>query len=173
MCFFWKTISDVFGISIGSDFLSIARWWISNDKNAVLNTFSFVSMDFTEWILFSGENMVWAGRCLVKGNHKRQKVAASLQGCSYISPGPKPAATGKNKRRASTDRLVMSSWTWIHEVLEKICLACLLSLGPFCFHVERVVAFALWCIPGTVTWHTLGCFNGTRGLNPFYQQKKR
>lgn len=60
---------------------------------------------------FKGENMVWAWRCLVKGNHKRQKVAASLQGCSYISPGPKSAATGKNKRRASTDRLVMSSWT--------------------------------------------------------------
>jgi hypothetical protein len=36
----WGRISDIFGICIGSNLLSVVRWWISNDENAVLNTFN-------------------------------------------------------------------------------------------------------------------------------------
>jgi hypothetical protein len=53
----WKVISDVFGISIGSDFLFVARWWISNDRNAVLNTFSSV-VTWSLWTLWSGLDAV-------------------------------------------------------------------------------------------------------------------
>jgi hypothetical protein len=34
-------ILDILGISLGDDFMSVARWWISNDKNHVLNTFDY------------------------------------------------------------------------------------------------------------------------------------
>jgi hypothetical protein len=30
-------ISELLNISIGSDFESVARWWISNNKNSVIN----------------------------------------------------------------------------------------------------------------------------------------
>jgi hypothetical protein len=53
----WKVISDVFGISIGSDFLFVARWWISNDRNAVLNTFSSVVI-WSLWTLWLGLDAV-------------------------------------------------------------------------------------------------------------------
>ena len=36
----WTVISDIFGIHIGTDFESVARWWISNNRNSVLNIFS-------------------------------------------------------------------------------------------------------------------------------------
>jgi hypothetical protein len=33
----WQVLSNVFGIQIGNDFESVARWWIRNNKNNVLN----------------------------------------------------------------------------------------------------------------------------------------
>ena len=36
----WSTISDIFGVPIGADFESVARWWISNNRNSVMNIFS-------------------------------------------------------------------------------------------------------------------------------------
>ena len=34
----WKHMSSIFDIQIGSNFESVARWWVSNNKNSVLNT---------------------------------------------------------------------------------------------------------------------------------------
>ena len=34
----WKHVSDIFGVQIGSNFESVARWWVSNKRNCVLNT---------------------------------------------------------------------------------------------------------------------------------------
>ena len=31
-------MSSIFDIQIGSNFESVARWWVSNNKNSVLNT---------------------------------------------------------------------------------------------------------------------------------------
>jgi hypothetical protein len=59
----WGRISDIFGISNGSDFLSVARWWISNDKNAVINTFS-LAVIWSLWILcnkFCFQGKTWSG----------------------------------------------------------------------------------------------------------------
>jgi hypothetical protein len=33
----WSGISDLLNVSVGSDFESVARWWLSNKKNIVIN----------------------------------------------------------------------------------------------------------------------------------------
>jgi hypothetical protein len=33
----WEVISELLNTSVGSDFESVARWWISNNKNSVIN----------------------------------------------------------------------------------------------------------------------------------------
>jgi hypothetical protein len=33
----WSGISDLLNVSVGSDFESVARWWLSNKKNTVIN----------------------------------------------------------------------------------------------------------------------------------------
>jgi hypothetical protein len=35
----WEALSTIFKVQLGSDFESIARWWVSNNKHAVLNIF--------------------------------------------------------------------------------------------------------------------------------------
>ena len=40
----WETISDILEIQIGSDFESIARWWISEDRNSVINVISSATL---------------------------------------------------------------------------------------------------------------------------------
>ena len=33
----WPIISDLVGAQVGTDFESVARWWLSNNKNTALN----------------------------------------------------------------------------------------------------------------------------------------
>jgi hypothetical protein len=33
----WPVFSEILGVSVGSNFESIARWWLSNEKNSVIN----------------------------------------------------------------------------------------------------------------------------------------
>ena len=33
----WPVIHELFGVQVGNDFESVARWWISNSKNSALN----------------------------------------------------------------------------------------------------------------------------------------
>jgi hypothetical protein len=35
----WRTILEIFGVHVGANFLSVATWWISNNKNVILNIF--------------------------------------------------------------------------------------------------------------------------------------
>jgi hypothetical protein len=50
--YLWEIISDIFGKKIGDSFESIARWWISEDNNSVLNIFSSAVL----WTLWSTRN---------------------------------------------------------------------------------------------------------------------
>jgi hypothetical protein len=50
--YIWNIISEVFGIAIGENFESVARWWISENKNYVLNIFSSATL----WTLWSIRN---------------------------------------------------------------------------------------------------------------------
>jgi hypothetical protein len=40
----WFGISDLLNVSIGSDFESVARWWLSNKKNTVINVVCTATM---------------------------------------------------------------------------------------------------------------------------------
>jgi hypothetical protein len=48
----WEIISSLFARNIGSDFESVTRWWISENKNSVLNIFSSAVM----WVLWTVRN---------------------------------------------------------------------------------------------------------------------
>jgi hypothetical protein len=65
----WSRLSDIFNIPIGSDFLSVARWWISNDKNGVLNVFSSAVL-WSIWTLrneFCFQGRAWSSLDVVFG----------------------------------------------------------------------------------------------------------
>jgi hypothetical protein len=71
----WQTISTLFGISIGSDFESVARWWISNNKNSVLNTVSSAVL----WAIWSLRNdLCFQGRSWLGLDMAWSKVTACL-----------------------------------------------------------------------------------------------
>jgi hypothetical protein len=36
----WEEISGIFGVQVGSDFESVARWWVSNKKKILCSTYS-------------------------------------------------------------------------------------------------------------------------------------
>jgi hypothetical protein len=96
----WSRLSDIFNIPIGSDFLYVVRWWISNDKNGVLNIFSSAVL-WSLWTLrneFCFQGRAWSsllGRSVRKGGYKRQKLKAFMQGCSATYHGHKPDAPGQ------------------------------------------------------------------------------
>jgi hypothetical protein len=48
----WYFLSEVFNVQVGADFESVARWWISNNKNVVLNLFSSATL----WSIWSLRN---------------------------------------------------------------------------------------------------------------------
>lgn len=55
----WKHLSDISNIQIGEDFESVARWWINNNKNSVLNM-SGAALLWCIWNLHNG--MCFQGR---------------------------------------------------------------------------------------------------------------
>jgi hypothetical protein len=62
-------LSDIFNVPIGSDFLSVARSWISNDKNGVLNIFSSAVL-WSIWTLrneFCFQGKAWSSLDVVFG----------------------------------------------------------------------------------------------------------
>ena len=46
----WRHLSDIFYKDLGADFESVARWWISNNKNVVLNT-CYAALMWCTWKL--------------------------------------------------------------------------------------------------------------------------
>jgi hypothetical protein len=50
----WDVVSDIFKLSNANSFESVARWWLSDNKNSVLNIFS----SDTLWTLWSVRNEI-------------------------------------------------------------------------------------------------------------------
>jgi hypothetical protein len=48
----WQALSHIFCIRLGNVCESVARWWINNNKNSILNMFSSVTL----WSLWSLRN---------------------------------------------------------------------------------------------------------------------
>jgi hypothetical protein len=46
----WEVVSDILKLSIGKSFESVARWWLSDNKNSVLNIFSSATL-WTLWLV--------------------------------------------------------------------------------------------------------------------------
>jgi hypothetical protein len=65
----WEALSTVFKVHLGSDFESVAHWWVSNNKNVVLNIFCSGVL----WSLWSLRNEMclqgrsWLGMDMVWG----------------------------------------------------------------------------------------------------------
>jgi hypothetical protein len=93
----WTTISDIFNKSIGLDFESVARWWISESKNSVLNMFTSAVL----WTLWSTRNdLCFQGRSWpgVKGLLRRL--------CSLIRSW-KPLCLDKNMTLLDSNMLLL------------------------------------------------------------------
>ena len=44
----WRHLSEIFGINLGADYEFVARWWLSNNRNAIMNmTFFGTIMNMT------------------------------------------------------------------------------------------------------------------------------
>ena len=55
----WSYLPDIFNIVLGSDYESMARWWVSNTKHKIMNGFSAALM----WSLWKFRNeMCFQGR---------------------------------------------------------------------------------------------------------------
>ena len=69
----WELISEIAGMKVGTNFESIGRWWISNDKNAVLNC----TCAATLWSLWKSRNHLcfqegtWQGEGQILGSIAR------------------------------------------------------------------------------------------------------
>ena len=66
----WELISEIAGMKVGTNFESIGRWWISNDKNAVLNCTCVATL----WSLWKSRNHLcfqegtWQGEGQILGS---------------------------------------------------------------------------------------------------------
>jgi hypothetical protein len=56
--YLWEMVSSIFNKCIGTDFESVASWWISENTNSVLNMFSTAVL----WTLWSTRN-----ECVFRG----------------------------------------------------------------------------------------------------------
>jgi hypothetical protein len=59
----WSGISDLLNVSVGSDFESVAHWWLSNKKNTVINVVCTATL-WSIWKLRNAmcfQGKVWPG----------------------------------------------------------------------------------------------------------------
>ena len=64
-------------IQVGVDFESIGRWWISNNKNAVLNS----TCAATLWSIWKLRNLLCFQEGKWQGGPEEVRFCARLQGC--------------------------------------------------------------------------------------------
>ena len=72
----WKHLSDISNIQIGEDFESVARWWINNNKNSVLNM-SGAALLWCIWNLHNG--MCFQGKSWRNEKVLLNKLARTLK----------------------------------------------------------------------------------------------
>ena len=59
----WPAISSLLGVPVGADFESVARWWVSNNRNSGINIVCTATL-WTIWKLRNDlcfQGMVWPG----------------------------------------------------------------------------------------------------------------
>ena len=84
----WELISEIVGMKVGTDFESIGRWWISNDKNAVLNC----TCAKTLWSLWKSRNhLCFQGGTWQGEGHILGSIARRLKRWRVLLKQEKPA----------------------------------------------------------------------------------
>jgi hypothetical protein len=72
LCFF----TELFNVQVGADFESVARWWISNNKNDMLNLFTSATL----WSIWSLRNeLCFQGRSWLGLDAVWSKVCACIR----------------------------------------------------------------------------------------------
>jgi hypothetical protein len=72
----WRFLSEVFKVQVGADFESVARWWISNNKNDMLNLFTSATL----WSIRSLRNeLFFQGRSWLGLDAVWTKVCACIR----------------------------------------------------------------------------------------------
>jgi hypothetical protein len=70
----WKHLSDILNIQIGIDFESVARWWLSNKRNSILNMCSAALI----WCIWKLRNDVFSRKELEGRESTAEQVVADV-----------------------------------------------------------------------------------------------
>jgi hypothetical protein len=103
----WSTISDLLGVCVGADFESVARWWLSNNKNSMIN----VVCTATLWSLWKLRNELCFQGKVWPGVHKLwRKVVVELDQWKILSKDSVAASLSekarlRNKKRGEVLRI--------------------------------------------------------------------
>jgi hypothetical protein len=78
----WPVISEILGVSVGTNFESVARWWLSNEKNSVIN----VLCTATIWSLWKLRNdMYFQGKTWPGVQDLFRRIAGDLDRWKILS----------------------------------------------------------------------------------------
>jgi hypothetical protein len=103
-----STISDQIGVCVGTDFESVARCWLSNNKNSVINLVCTAAL-WSLWELqndpFPGKGVATHARSLEKGGYGTGSMENSFQGCSGGVPVREGKITGQETGRGAEDSM--------------------------------------------------------------------
>lgn len=122
----WELILEVVGTSVGADFESIGRWWISNNKNAVLNC----TCAATLWSLWKLRNHLcfqWQGGgqvlCSIARMPRRQNWITLHNACwrrEAVRRGSYGTSLHSNKRQVRINLLGITP-RWPSSMLLRQC----------------------------------------------------
>jgi hypothetical protein len=106
----WLEISNIVGKSIGQDFESIARWWVSNKKKKwkselCLCRCSLGSMETKERFVLSGKMLAWSGTAAATGGKDAAQMEDSDQGGQAFGYGCLHRGIGATWSKDTEDRL--------------------------------------------------------------------
>lgn len=106
----WKHLSDIFDIALGSNYESIARWWLSNNNHCVLNM-SCAALMWCLWKLrndlcFQAKKMARREGAAPQDFGDAEELASAVQGGTFAGPD---ACSGSARVQAAST----STTTWI------------------------------------------------------------
>ena len=109
----WPIISDLVGTSVGVNFESVARWWLSDKKNSTINVVCTAVL-WALWKLrselcFLGENVARREGYLEESGSGSRSLESSFQRCNKPTSGKKRHNPEQDERRTSSHRLEMKS----------------------------------------------------------------